>query len=138
MKTKIIISTIGILSIACHAFAAVDTTRFTILTTEKISGKQLIWSDGPGKMSYLYQYNDRGRGPKIRVDLTIENGEVMTRKATGVDYYKGNIQETFEIANGVAKWKNKIEEGQKNISGPIVYDPLNSVPGEIVGILDYC
>ena len=132
MKIKITLPIILVtFSIAFNAFAAVDTTRFTILTTEKISGKQLIWSDGPGKMSYLYQYNDRGRGPKIRVDLTIENGEVMTRKATGVDYYKGNILETFEIVNGVAKWKNKIEEGQKNVSGPIVYDPLNSVPGEI-------
>ncbi len=132
MKRKIMFLFLpAIISISSQAFAFTDTTRYTILTTEKISGRQLIWSDGAGKVSYLYEYNDRGRGPKLRVDLTIENGEVMTRKATGVDYYKGNVLETFEIANGVAKWKNNIEEGQKNISGPIVYDPLHSVPGEI-------
>ena len=132
MKRKIILLFLpAIISIASQTFAFTDTTRYTILTSEKISGKQLIWSDGVGKVSYLYEYNDRGRGPKLRVDLTVENGEVMTRKASGVDYYKGNVLETFEIINGVAKWKNDIEEGQKNISGPIVYDPLNSVPGEI-------
>ena len=109
MKRKIILLFLpAIISIASQTFAFTDTTRFTILTTEKISSRQLIWSDGAGKVSYLYEYNDRGRGPKLRVDLTIENGEVMTRKATGVDYYKGNVLETFEIINGVAKWKKVV------------------------------
>ena len=132
MKIKITsLIALVIVSITGKTVAFSDTTRYTILTTEKISGKQLIWSDGPGKVSYFYEYNDRGRGPKLKIDLVLENGEVISRKATGVDYYKGSVSENFEIINGVAKWKNKIEEGQRNVSGPILYDPLHGAPGEI-------
>src|SRR5262245_18676673 len=98
-----------------------DTTRYTILTTEKITGKQLMWSDGPGKVSYWYEYNDRGRGPKLRVDLVLDDGWVISRKVSGVDYFKGAVDESFEIANGVAKWKSKAEAGQRNVSGHILY-----------------
>ncbi len=90
-----------------------------------------MWSDGPGKVSYSYQYNDRGRGPKIKVELTLDNGQVISRKATGVDYFKGQVLETFEISNGVARWKNKIEDDQRNVSGPILYSAMEEAPGEI-------
>ncbi|MEJ0056870.1 MAG: hypothetical protein WDN75_15175 [Bacteroidota bacterium] len=60
MKTFL---TLFIVAIASQAFALADTTRYSIVTTEKISGKQLMWSDGPGKISYTYQYNDRGAAP---------------------------------------------------------------------------
>lgn len=124
---------LSVLAIAStiHAFAVTDTTRYTILTTEKISGKQLMWSDGPGKVSYTYQYNDRGRGPKIRVDLVMDDGQVISRRATGVDYFKGDVLETFEISSGIAKWKNKIEDDKRAVSGPILYSAMEEAPGEI-------
>ncbi len=123
--------TMLIMIVGGQIFGAADTTRYTILTTEKIAGKQLMWSEGPGKVSYFYEFNDRGRGPRLRVDLVLENDQVIGRKASGVDYYKGAVLETYEISNGLAKWKNKIEEGQKNVAGPVLYSPLNAVPGEI-------
>ncbi len=128
MKT---LFTLLLLTIMGQAFAVTDTTRFTILTSEKISGRQLMWSDGPGKVSYFYEFNDRGRGPKLRVDLTLDNDQVVGRNATGLDYYKGAVLESYGVANGVASWKNKIEEGQKNVSGPVLYSALNAAPGEI-------
>lgn len=128
MKTHL---TLILLSLASPAFALTDTTRYSIITTEKISGKQLMWSDGPGKVSYWFEYNDRGRGPKLRVDLTIDNGQVIARKVTGVDYFKGPVLETFELVNGVAKWKNKTENDQRTVSGPVLYSPMDGVPGEI-------
>ncbi len=112
-------------------YASPDTTRYTVLTTEQITGKQLMWSDGPGKISYKYEFNDRGRGPKIRVNLTLDNGQVIARMAAGVDYYKGNVSESFELVNGNAQWKNKIESGSKNVSGHVLYSSLNGAPGEI-------
>lgn len=123
--------TIAIFSLTSVAFALTDTTRYSIITTEKISGKQLMWSDGPGKVSYWFEYNDRGRGPKLRVDLTIDNGQVIARTVTGVDYFKGPVLETFELSNGVAKWKNKTENDQRTVSGPVLYSPMDGVPGEI-------
>lgn len=126
MKLSILIILLSLSS----TFAS-DTTRYTILTTERIMGKQLMWSDGPGKISYSYEYNDRGRGPKIRVDLILENDMVISRRASGVDYFKGSVLETFEVSNGVAKWKNKIEDDQRNVSGVVLYSPMDGIPGEI-------
>ncbi|HWA36020.1 MAG TPA: hypothetical protein VG737_17890, partial [Cyclobacteriaceae bacterium] len=52
-------------------FGLADTTRYTVITTEKVSGKLLRWTDGPDKVSYYYEYNDRGRGPRLRVDIVL-------------------------------------------------------------------
>ncbi|MEJ0056871.1 MAG: hypothetical protein WDN75_15180 [Bacteroidota bacterium] len=61
----------------------------------------------------------------------MSNDEVLSRKVTGVDYFKGPVMETFDVSNGVAKWKNKIEDEQRNVSGPVLYSPIESAPGEI-------
>jgi len=110
---------------------ATDSTRYLIISAGKIAGKQIAWSDGQGKIHYKYEYNDRGRGPKLQVDIQLESGQVVSRRVTGVDYFKGAVDETYELKDGVAKWKNKIENDQRNVSGPVVYSPMNGVPGEI-------
>lgn len=116
---------------AVTAFGLTDTLRYTVLTTEKISGKQLVWSDGPNQISYAYQYNDRGRGPKIRVDIRLENGVVVSRIATGVDYLKGPVNEQYTLSNGTAAWSNQIEKGTKAVNGPVLYSAMEEAPGEI-------
>ena len=126
MKTLVAI----ILLSSSFAFAS-DTTRYAVVTTEKITGKQLMWSDGPGKISYRFEYNDRGRGPKLQVDLVIENDQVISRKVTGLDYYKGEVKETYSLSDGVARWKNKIEDDQRAVDKPVIYAPMEGVPGEI-------
>jgi len=113
------------------AFGLTDTLRYTVLTTEKISGKQLVWSDGPNQISYAYQFNDRGRGPKIRVDIRLENGVIVSRSATGVDYFKGEVNEQYTLSNGTATWTNKIEKGSKSVNGPVLYSAMEGAPGEI-------
>lgn len=120
-----------ILLFMSSALYATDTTRYTVLSAGKIAGKQITWSDGQGKVHYRYEFNDRGRGPKLQVDLMLEGGIITSRKVTGVDYYKGAVDETFEIVNGTAKWKNKIENDQRSVNGPVIYSPMEGAPGEI-------
>lgn len=110
---------------------ATDSTRYVILSAGKIAGKMIAWSDGQGKIHYKYEYNDRGRGPKLQVDMQIENGQVVSRRVTGVDYFKGAVDETYELKDGIAKWRNKIENDQRNVTGPVIYSPLQGVPGEM-------
>ena len=38
--------------------------------------------------------------------------------------------ETFELSNGLAKWKNKTEDDQRVVSGPVVYSAMDGAPGE--------
>ncbi len=122
--------TVLLIFVSTAAFAT-DTTRFVIMSAGKISGKQISWSDGQGKVHYRYEFNDRGRGPKLQVDLQLENGQVVSRRVTGLDYYKGAVDETYDLKDGVASWKNKVENDQRNVSGPVIYSPMDGVPGEI-------
>jgi len=122
--------TVLLLFVSTMAMAS-DTTRFVILSAGKISGKQISWSDGQGKVHYRYEYNDRGRGPKLQVDLQLENGQVISRRVFGVDYFKGAVDETYELKDGVARWKNKVENEQRNVTVPVIYSGYDGVPGEI-------
>src|SRR3954468_21761360 len=97
-KIKYLFSVL-ILFAASGASGFADTTRYTVITTEKISGKLLRWTDGPDKGSYYYEYNDRGRGPKLNVDIVLNEHHVISRKVTGVDYFKGQVIEDFGISN---------------------------------------
>lgn len=118
--------------LAAGAATAADTTRYEVISSGKITGKHVKWSDSPGHAAYHYEFNDRGRGPKITVTLrTNGEGMVIERTATGHDYFKAPVEESFTYTNGVAQWKNHIEDDKKQVDGRLLYSPLNSVPAEI-------
>jgi len=122
---------IALLVFSSSVLFAADTTRYVVVTAEKITGKQLQWSDGPGRVSYRFEFNDRGRGPKLQVDLVLENDQVISRTVKGVDYFKGEVQEDYSLKDGVARWKNKIEDDSRKVSAPMLYAPMEGAPGEI-------
>jgi len=111
---------------------AADTTRYEVISSGKITGKHFKWSDGNGHTGYHYEFNDRGRGPKIVVNLTTNtDGLVVERTGKGYDYFKAPVDELYTYSNGTAQWKNHIEDDKKQIDGKLLYSPLNSVPAEI-------
>jgi imidazolonepropionase-like amidohydrolase len=50
---------------------------------------------------------------------------------TGNDYLKSPVTENYSLEAGTARWKNDDEQGEKKISGPAFYSPLNGGPAEI-------
>jgi hypothetical protein len=111
---------------------AQDTLQFSFVSSGKITGRQWVYSDAPGSYQLFYEFNDRGRGPKQNVVLkTDANGLPVYRELTGVDYFKAPVKETFEIKDGVARWKNNIEQGEKKLSTPALYSAINSTPVEL-------
>ncbi len=113
-----------------------DTIQYSIMSSGKRTGTHWVYSTTPNRYSIFFEFNDRGRGPKQNVVLTTDaTGMPINRTITGVDYFKAPIQENFEIIDGVAKWKNNIEQGEKKISTPTLYSPLNSTPVEIEWML---
>ncbi len=114
------------------AIYAADTTRYEVISSGKITGKHLRWSNEAGHVAYHYEFNDRGRGPRIVVEIrTTGDGTIVSRTAKGYDYFKAPVEETYTNSNGVAQWKNHIEDDKKENDGKILYSPLNSVPAEI-------
>jgi hypothetical protein len=47
---------------------------------------------------------------------------------------KARIEERFELKNGKARWKNRVEQGEQSVAGEAFYVPANPPP-EFTGVL---
>jgi hypothetical protein len=111
---------------------AADTTRYVVVSSGKQTGVHRKWTDGHGQIGYYYEFNDRGRGPRLEVSIrTNVEGLVVERIATGHDYFKALVNERFVLTGEKAAWTNHIENVEQAVLGKALYSPLNSVPAEI-------
>ena len=106
-------------------------TRYTFLTMERPAGFQTTTLTPDGTLEYAYEFNDRGRGPKIasRVKLDVD-GLPTSMEISGNDYLKVPVAETFSISAGVARWKNQAESGERKLTEKAFYSSMNGVPEE--------
>src|SRR6266852_9967288 len=96
------------------------------------AGQQAVWTASDGTIHIFFQFNDRGRGPKTISILKLDpNGVPISEAITGNDYLKSSVTENYSLEAGTARWKNDDEQGEKKISGPAYYAPLNGGPAEI-------
>lgn len=100
-----------------------------LLTDKTPSGQDAVWKSGDGTIHEFFQFNDRGRGPKIYTTYRLDSrGLIVFEESKGVDYMKSPVEERFSLVAGEAAWKNKAEnEKQSNASGRFFID-LNGGP----------
>jgi hypothetical protein len=113
------------------ADANANDTRYVVLMSGNKAGFQTTTANPDGSYQVHYEFNDRGRGPKI--DETIElnkDGIPVKVVAKGVDYMKASVEETFSVENGKAQWKNRAESGEKQFSGNEFYSGVSGTPEE--------
>ncbi len=114
------------------ALPAQDTVQYSIVSSGKQVGRHWVYSDAVNSYQLFYEFNDRGRGPQQKVKvITNADGLPVYRALGGVDYFKAPVLETFELKDGTAHWKNNIENGEKQVSTPVLYSALNATPAEI-------
>ena len=105
--------------------------RFSFLLMGNLAGHQAVWTAEDGTLHLFFQFNDRGRGPKTTSILKLDSSGIpLSETITGNDYLKSAVEETFSNAEGTARWKNNAEQGEKKISAPAYYNPLNGAPSE--------
>jgi hypothetical protein len=108
-----------------------DAVRYSVLSSGNPAGNQLVWKSADGRRHALYQYNDRGRGPRIdTVTMLGTDGIPMSTENTGNDYLKGPVEERFLIRDGVARWKNKAERGERSLKGAAFFPSFYGPPDE--------
>jgi cytosine/adenosine deaminase-related metal-dependent hydrolase len=100
-----------------------------VLVDKTPSGQDAVWTSPDGAVHEFFQFNDRGRGPKIYTTYRLDSrGLIAFEQSEGVDYMKSPVQERFSSAGGEAVWKNQAEnEKQSNASGKFFID-LNGGP----------
>lgn len=118
---------------ACSALAQdAKETRYTVLMLEKPAGAQTSTVAADGSRNLSYEFNDRGRGPKLSMRVRLDGSSVPTSlEMDGVDYLKAPVSERFSIANGTARWKNPAESGEQKQSGQAFYLTTQGFPEEL-------
>ncbi|HZQ70739.1 MAG TPA: amidohydrolase family protein [Terriglobales bacterium] len=121
---------LSIALILAHSAMAAD-SRYTMLIMGNKAGYETSARTANGELQLYYEFNDRGRGPKITEKIVLDKDGIPTRiENSGNDYMKAPVVETFSLANGAASWKNRAEEGQKNVSGKAFYVSVSGTPEE--------
>ena len=105
-----------------------NAARYNFLLAGNKAGLAAVWATPDGARHTFFAFNDRGRGPSITTRVLLDRAGIPTElDATGNDYLKGPVDEHFRLASGKATWKNKAEQGEKQLSGPGFYVPLDGV-----------
>jgi len=106
-------------------------TRYTILLSGNKAGFETSRQNPDGSLELYYEFNDRGRGPKITERIVLDKNGIPTQlESTGNDYLKAPVEERFSLQDGKASWKNRAEQGDKPVTGKAFYASLSGVPEE--------
>jgi hypothetical protein len=98
--------------------AAQEILRYTIVSNGKTQGSEVDTYSADGRIDSTFEFNDRGRGPKIAAHYLINaNSMPLRTDITGNDYLKAPVDEHFAVENGRAHWKSTSEDGSTAADG---------------------
>jgi hypothetical protein len=117
--------------------AGPQTLRYTILLNGRNAGTEVDVYGPGGHIDSTFEFNDRGRGPKIAAHYIVAaDGSPLRIDITGNDYLKAPVDEHFAAEAGVGQWKSTSEHGQAPVPG--FYVSINGPAAEsalLVGAL---
>jgi hypothetical protein len=117
--------------------SVLETLRYTVVSNGKTAGSEVDTYGPGGHIDSTFEFNDRGRGPKIEAHYTFaSDGSPLHVDITGNDYLKAPVDEHFSVEEGVGRWKSTSENGQA--SAPGFYVSINGPAAEsalLVGAL---
>lgn len=88
------------------------------ITADKVSGSHVLQIMADGTRVADFEFNDRGRGPKLHDELKTDKAGLLTSlQVSGHSYMGAPVDETFESINGLARWKSTLEAGETKGSG---------------------
>jgi imidazolonepropionase-like amidohydrolase len=117
-------------TLAASVFAQQE-TRYSVLMMGKPAGVQTSAVKSDGAREFTFEFSDRGRGPKLTTSIKLDSGGLpVSLNTTGNDYLKAPVVESFTFADGVARWKNTAEAGEKKLTSNAFYNSMNSAPEE--------
>lgn len=115
------------------ASAAEQVERSDILTMGAKAGFQEARYADDGSAKVHFEFNDRGRGPKMDSEYRVgTDAAVVSITNKGNDYFKGPVDETFSREGAKVSWKNSAEDASQDLTRPAFYLSLNSAPEEFV------
>ncbi|MBV9075099.1 MAG: amidohydrolase family protein [Acidobacteria bacterium] len=109
---------IGLFFLTFLCTATCQTLRYTIVSNHKTAGSEVDTYGANGTVDSSFEFNDRGRGPKITAHYVLDNhGQPTRTDISGNDYLKAPVDEHFSAENGVYRWKSTSEHGESQTAG---------------------
>ncbi len=108
-----------------------ETMRYDFVSSGVVKGSQTTIRMPDGSREVLFEFTDRGRGPKLRSSLAVDDaGLISTLRTTGYNYLKVPVDERFVARGGTARWKNSAERETHSYSAPRFYSSIDGTPEE--------
>jgi len=134
------INRVAVLLLVCTAApilsgpaAAQETLRYKIVSNDTVAGTEVDKFSVNGRIDSAFEFNDRGRGPKIAATYLLGAGGLPLRTdVTGNDYLKAPVDEHFAFEQGRSHWKSTSEDGSSPAEGFYV---SNNGPGAEFALL---
>ncbi len=127
----------GVSHLPAAGAASPQTLRYTIVSNDRVAGHEVDTYGPGGRVDSTFEFNDRGRGPKVSAHYVFRaDGLPLRTDLTGNDYLKAPVDEHFAIEDGAPHWKSTAESGQA--ASPAFYISINGPPAEaafLVGAL---
>src|SRR5712692_2718530 len=113
--------------------AAQEILRYKIVSNDTVAGSEVDKFGPDGRIDSTFEFNDRGRGPKIAAHYVIGAGGMPSRTdITGNDYLKAPVDEHFAVENGNAQWKSTSENGTAKADGFYISNNGSAVESAIL------
>jgi hypothetical protein len=95
-----------------------QTIRYDWLTAGEVSGAHVLQIREDGTRVAEFEFNDRGRGPKIHEELRFgPDGTLISLQVSGHSYMGAPAQEIFRVEDGRAAWESTLERGDAPAGG---------------------
>ena len=89
------------------------TVTYDWLTAGEVSGSHVLNIGADGVRTADFEFNDRGRGPKIHEELTVAaDGTLLELQVSGHSYMGAPATESFRVEDGQARWESTLESGE--------------------------
>ena len=100
------------------ATPAEEIRRYDWITAGEVSGSHVLVLRDDGARVSDFEFNDRGRGPKIHELLeTGDQGLLVSLEVSGHSYMGAPAEEAFSISDGKARWQSTLEAGEAPVGG---------------------
>ncbi|MDP3383529.1 MAG: amidohydrolase family protein [Phenylobacterium sp.] len=114
--------------VAFAGAAEAATHRFVAMAGGEKVGHLVAEVDG-ATTSVDFAIDNNGRGPKAREQITVDaSGAPVNWSIEGSSLFGSPVQESFSRQGGTAQWVSQADEGQTQVTGPVLYVPNDGSP----------
>lgn len=110
--------------------AAAQTLRYVALVDGGTqAGHQVVVEGDDGVTRSEFIFKDNGRGPELKEEFTLNpDGTFRSYRVTGTSTFGAPVDETFTLADGVARWTSTSDRGEQPVGPGAQYSPLGGSP----------